>query len=132
LANFKFKKAKDMKVKDTAEKELIVEIDIHKRSWKIHTSTDLFSGTRLTIPADPIKLKNWVNKPYPGHKVSWAYEAGCCGYSSAFIYNALGVPIPAGVLFPFFGLLLSPMLAALAMSLSSVTVIGNSLRLKKG
>jgi Cu2+-exporting ATPase len=49
----------------------------------------------------------------------------------AFIYNALGVPIAAGVLFPFFGLLLSPMLAALAMSLSSVTVIGNSLRLKK-
>jgi len=49
----------------------------------------------------------------------------------AFIYNALGVPIAAGVLFPFFGLLLSPMLAALAMSLSSVTLIGNSLRLKK-
>ena len=48
----------------------------------------------------------------------------------AFIYNALGVPIAAGVLYPFFGLLLSPMLAAAAMSLSSVSVIGNSLRLK--
>ena len=48
----------------------------------------------------------------------------------AFIYNALGVPIAAGVLFPFFGLLLSPMLAALAMSLSSVSVIMNSLRLR--
>ena len=48
----------------------------------------------------------------------------------AFIYNMLGVPIAAGVLFPVFGLLLSPMLAALAMSLSSVSVIGNSLRLR--
>ncbi len=48
----------------------------------------------------------------------------------AFIYNVLGVPIAAGVLFPVFGLLLSPMLAALAMSLSSVSVIGNSLRLR--
>ncbi|MDX1628522.1 MAG: heavy metal translocating P-type ATPase [Fulvivirga sp.] len=48
----------------------------------------------------------------------------------AFIYNVIGVPIAAGILFPLFGLLLSPMLAALAMSLSSVSVIGNSLRLK--
>ncbi|WP_439490109.1 copper-transporting P-type ATPase [Algoriphagus sp.] len=48
----------------------------------------------------------------------------------AFIYNTIGVPIAAGVLFPFFGLLLSPMLAAAAMSLSSVSVIGNSLRLR--
>ncbi|WP_422008003.1 heavy metal translocating P-type ATPase [Roseivirga pacifica] len=49
----------------------------------------------------------------------------------AFAYNVLGVPIAAGVLFPVFGLLLSPMLAALAMSLSSVSVIGNSLRLRR-
>jgi Cu+-exporting ATPase len=48
----------------------------------------------------------------------------------AFIYNSLGVPIAAGVLYPVFGLLLSPMLAAVAMSFSSVTVIGNSLRLR--
>jgi Cu+-exporting ATPase len=48
----------------------------------------------------------------------------------AFVYNALGVPIAAGVLYPAFGLLLSPMLAALAMSLSSVSVIGNALRLR--
>jgi|TARA_B100000989_G_C19416136_1_gene416547 P-type E1-E2 ATPase len=48
----------------------------------------------------------------------------------AFIYNALCVPIAAGILFPFFGILLSPMLAALAMSLSSVSVLGNSLRLR--
>jgi Cu+-exporting ATPase len=48
----------------------------------------------------------------------------------AFIYNALGVPLAAGILYPFTGLLLSPVIAAAAMSFSSVSVIGNSLRLK--
>jgi Cu+-exporting ATPase len=48
----------------------------------------------------------------------------------AFIYNALGVPIAAGILYPFIGLLLSPIIAAAAMSLSSVSVIGNALRLR--
>jgi cation transport ATPase len=48
----------------------------------------------------------------------------------AFVYNSLGVPIAAGILFPFFGILLSPMLAAAAMSFSSVSVISNSLRLR--
>ena len=48
----------------------------------------------------------------------------------AFIYNSVGVPIAAGVLYPFFGILLSPILAAAAMSFSSVSVIANSLRLK--
>ncbi|HET7881219.1 MAG TPA: heavy metal translocating P-type ATPase [Acetobacteraceae bacterium] len=49
----------------------------------------------------------------------------------AFIYNAVGVPVAAGVLYPALGLLLSPMVAALAMSLSSVSVIGNALRLRR-
>jgi Cu+-exporting ATPase len=48
----------------------------------------------------------------------------------AFVYNALGIPLAAGVLYPTFGLLLSPMVAAVAMSLSSVSVIGNALRLR--
>jgi Cu+-exporting ATPase len=49
----------------------------------------------------------------------------------AFAYNALGVPIAAGVLYPAFGLLLSPMIAAAAMSLSSVSVVSNALRLRR-
>jgi len=49
----------------------------------------------------------------------------------AFIYNSLGLPIAAGVLYPFFGILLSPMIAAAAMSFSSVSVIGNALRLRR-
>ena len=49
----------------------------------------------------------------------------------AFVYNALGVPVAAGVLYPFFGLLLSPMIASAAMTFSSVSVIANALRLRK-
>jgi Cu+-exporting ATPase len=49
----------------------------------------------------------------------------------AFIYNSIGVPIAAGVLYPYFGVLLSPVLAAAAMSFSSVSVITNSLRLRR-
>jgi Cu+-exporting ATPase len=49
----------------------------------------------------------------------------------AFVYNALGVPIAAGVAYPVFGLLLSPMLASAAMAFSSVSVIGNALRLRR-
>ncbi len=49
----------------------------------------------------------------------------------AFVYNTLVVPVAAGVLYPFFGLLLSPMIAAAAMSFSSVSVVGNALRLNR-
>jgi Cu+-exporting ATPase len=49
----------------------------------------------------------------------------------AFLYNALGVPIAAGVLYPVFGILLSPAFAAAAMALSSVSVIANALRLRR-
>jgi Cu+-exporting ATPase len=49
----------------------------------------------------------------------------------AFVYNVVGVPIAAGVLYPFFGLLLSPMIASAAMTFSSVSVIGNALRLRR-
>ena len=49
----------------------------------------------------------------------------------AFVYNVVGVPIAAGVLYPFFGILLSPMIASAAMTFSSVSVIGNALRLRR-
>jgi Cu+-exporting ATPase len=49
----------------------------------------------------------------------------------AFIYNGVGIPIAAGVLYPFFGILLSPMIAGAAMAFSSVSVISNALRLRK-
>jgi Cu+-exporting ATPase len=49
----------------------------------------------------------------------------------AFVYNAAGVPIAAGVLYPVFGSLLSPVIAAAAMALSSVSVVGNALRLRR-
>ena len=49
----------------------------------------------------------------------------------AFVYNVLGIPIAAGVLYPFTGTLLNPMIAAAAMSLSSVSVLANSLRLRR-
>ena len=57
----------------------------------------------------------------------------CCHLQNlifAIVYNAIGVPIDAGALYPFFGHLLSPMLAAAAMSVSSVSVIANALRLR--
>jgi len=50
----------------------------------------------------------------------------------AFVYNALGVPIAAGVLYPWTGLLLSPIIASAAMTFSSVSVIANALRLRRG
>ena len=49
----------------------------------------------------------------------------------AFVYNALGVPVAAGILYPFFGLLISPIWASAAMTLSSVSVIANALRLRR-
>ena len=49
----------------------------------------------------------------------------------AFVYNSLGVPVAAGILYPWFGIRLSPMIAAAAMSLSSVSVIANALRLRR-
>ena len=55
----------------------------------------------------------------------------CQNLAFAFLYNALGVPIAAGALYPAYGLVLSPMIAALAMSFSSASVVGNALRLRK-
>jgi len=69
-----------MKTQITACPKLYIGIDIHKRSWKVHCSTDLFSGKSFTMPPDPLVLKDYVDKHFSGYEVTTAYEAGCCGY----------------------------------------------------
>ena len=67
-----------MKPEQTAQPKLYIGIDIHKRSWKIHCATDLFSGKSFTMPPKPEVLKTYVDKHFPDYAVSTAYEAGCC------------------------------------------------------
>ena len=78
-----------MEAKNTAAK-LFIGIDIHKRSWKIHTSTDLFDGHSLTMPPEPETLRKWVKRHYPTYQVHCAYEAGCCGYSAHRAFTSYG------------------------------------------
>lgn len=91
------------------------------------------TGTDVAIESAGITLvKGDLNGVVRAHKLSRATMANIRqNLLFAFGYNALGVPISAGLLYPFTGSLLSPMLASLAMSLSSVSVIANSLRLRK-
>lgn len=79
-----------MKTESTARPKLYIGIDIHKRSWKIHCSTDLFSGRSFTMPPKPEILFEYVQKHFPGHEVSTAYEAGCCGYSAHRSFKGYG------------------------------------------
>ncbi|WP_378187506.1 IS110 family transposase [Aquimarina sp. W85] len=69
-----------MKSEQTAQPKLYIGIDIHKRSWRIHCATDLFSGKSFTMPPNPEILKAYVYKHFKNYEVSTAYEAGCCGY----------------------------------------------------
>ena len=69
-----------MKTQQTALSKLFIGIDIHKRSWKVHCSTDLFSGKSFSMAPDAGQLQKFVQKHFPDHEVSVAYEAGCCGY----------------------------------------------------
>jgi Cu+-exporting ATPase len=91
------------------------------------------TGTDVAIESAGITLvKGDLSGIVRAHKLSQATMKNIRqNLIFAFGYNALGVPIAAGVLYPAFGLLLSPMFASLAMSLSSVSVIGNSLRLRR-
>ncbi|TRZ42176.1 IS110 family transposase [Robertkochia solimangrovi] len=85
-----------METQQTASAKLFIGIDIHKRSWKVHCSTDLFAGKSFSMPPDPLQLRTFVKKHFPDHEVSTAYEAGCCGYSAhrsfiSFGWNSLVV-----------------------------------------
>ena len=90
------------------------------------------TGTDVAIAASDITLiKGSLNGVVMAIQISRATMHNVYqNLFGAFIYNVLGLPIALGVLYPFFGLLLSPLLAAIAMSFSSVTVIGNANRLK--
>ncbi len=79
-----------METQQTARPKLFIGIDIHKRSWKVHCSTDLSSGRTFSMPPDPAHLLNYVERHYPGFEVSTAYEAGCCGYSAHRAFCSYG------------------------------------------
>ncbi len=79
-----------MNTQQTASPKLFIGIDIHKRSWKVHCATDQFSGRSFSMSPDPSKLRCYVSKHFPGHEVSMAYEAGCCGYHAHRCFEGYG------------------------------------------
>ena len=79
-----------MKTQQTAPPKLFIGIDIHKRSWKVHCATDLSSGRTFSMSPDPEGLREYVERHYPGHEVSTAYEAGCCGYRAHRCFEGYG------------------------------------------
>lgn len=79
-----------MKTKDTADSKLFIGIDVHKRSWKIHTATDLFDGCDLTIPPNAFDLQKYIDKHFPGYQVNCCYESGCCGFSHHRFFESFG------------------------------------------
>jgi transposase len=74
----------------TAHPKLYIGLDIHKRSWKIHCSTDLFSGKSISMGPDPSVLRKYVEKHFRDYEVSVAYEAGCCGYYAHRCFGSYG------------------------------------------
>ena len=94
-----------MKTETTAlVPKLYIGIDVHKKSWTFHYQTDLFDGKTITQPANPNTLVDWVQKHYPLHEVTSAYEAGFSGYSAlrlfqkqnwnVLVLNAADIPKP--------------------------------------
>lgn len=79
-----------MKSEQTAQPKLYIGIDIHKRSWKIHCATDLFSGKSFTMPPKPAVLRSYVEKHFTDYEVTTAYEAGCCGYYAHRSFESYG------------------------------------------
>ena len=79
-----------MKTEHTAGPKLFIGIDIHKRSWKIHCSTDISGGKTFSMSPSPEGLKNYVDRYFPEHEVVTAYEAGCCGYHAHRCFEGYG------------------------------------------
>jgi len=79
-----------METQITAQPKLYIGIDIHKRSWKIHCSTDLFSGKSFSMEPEPEFLQKYVLKHFADYQVSVAYEAGCCGYYAHRCFTSYG------------------------------------------
>lgn len=79
-----------MKTEHTARPKLFIGIDIHKRSWKIHCSTDISGGRTFSMPPYPEELRKYVAKYFPDHEVVTAYEAGCCGYHAHRCFEGYG------------------------------------------
>lgn len=91
------------------------------------------AGTDVAVEcADIVLIKNSLYDAVTAYKLSKAVIKNIkINLFWAFFYNALGIPLAAGVLYPLFGIVLNPMIASLAMSLSSVCVVTNALRLRK-
>lgn len=79
-----------MNTQVTATSKLYIGIDIHKRSWKVHCATDLFSGKTFTMPPKPELLESYVKKHFTDYEVTTAYEAGCCGYYAHRSFESYG------------------------------------------
>lgn len=79
-----------MDTQNTAIPKLYIGLDIHKRSWKVHCSTDLFSGKSFSMKPNAEQLRNYVDKHFTNFKVWIAYEAGCCGYAAHRFFESYG------------------------------------------
>ena len=108
-------------------------IEMHVDGLRFDLASVLGRDGNGTLLANAPLLERIVQDPIlrDVELIAEAWDAGGAYEVGSFLYNALGAPVAAGLLYPFFGLLLSPMIAGGAMSLSSVSVVGNALRLKR-
>ncbi len=79
-----------MNTQQTAYPKLYIGSDIHKRSWKVHCATDLFSGKSFSMSSDPNQLQAYVSKYFQEYEVITAYEFGCCGYYAHHCFEGCG------------------------------------------
>ena len=70
--------------------KVIIGMDIHKKSWSVSIRTDICDHRTLNMPADADGLYDYISSNFPGHEVSIAYEAGCCGFSAARHFIGMG------------------------------------------